>query len=218
MLFGKKKKEETLKEMPVDEVRSMSKKGMTDHDIIKTLKSKGYSYEEIEKAMLQAVKTGVNESESPAPQRQRPRFDDFSMPSSGVQEEDFQSGDMPEFESVLPEEQQSSPELMMEELIESVMEDKVSKYDTEVKKLRESLDTVRSDMKAIEQKMSDVRMQPQESGSQELGEQIEDLQARVGGLDRACQQFLPSLTKNIESLSKMIHEMKQKHIEEKPYQ
>ncbi len=216
MLFGKKKKEETLKEMPIDEVRNMSKKGMTDHDIIKTLKSKGYSYEEIEKAMLQAVKTGVNEAE-PAP-KQRSRFEEFSMPPSGVQEEDFQSGDMPEFDAVLPEEQQSSPELMMEELIESVMEDKISKYDTEVKKLRESLDTMKNDMKTVEQKLTDIRAQPQESGSQELAEQIEDLQARVGGLERAFKQFLPSLTKNIESLSKMIHEMKQKHVEEKPYQ
>src|SRR3989344_6884793 len=173
-MFGKKKNEETLKEIPVDEVKSMSKKGMTDHDIIKTLKSKGYSYEEIEKAMLQAVKIGVEEPEMP--QRQKPRFDNFSMPPSDVQQDEYQSGDMPEFESVLPEEQQQSPELMMEELIESVMEDKVSKYDAEVRSLRDSLDAMRNDMKLLEQKITDAKAQPQESLNQELADQMEDLQ------------------------------------------
>jgi len=44
----------------------------------------------------------------------------------------------------------------------------------------------------------------------DITEQMEDLQARVGGLEKAFKQFLPSLTKNMESLSNLIHEMKEK--------
>ena len=39
---------------------------------------------------------------------------------------------------------------------------------------------------------------------------LDDLEARIGGLEKAFRQFLPSLTENIEALSKMIHEMKAK--------
>ncbi|MBI2172904.1 MAG: hypothetical protein HYT73_01690 [Candidatus Aenigmarchaeota archaeon] len=208
-MFGKKKKEEH-RELPVGEIRGMSGKGMTDHEIIKTLKSKGYSYEDIEKGMLQAVKTGVDEA--PQPPQQRPKFEDFSGPPSAPQQ-DFQSDEMPEFDAIMPNEQQQSPELMMEELIESVMEDKISKYETEMKKLKDTVDTLSGSIKGIEQRLGELKSQPvSESNSQEMTEQLEDLQARVGGLERAFKQFLPSLTRNIESLSKMIHEMKQKHV------
>ncbi|MBI2579379.1 MAG: hypothetical protein HYW27_00575 [Candidatus Aenigmarchaeota archaeon] len=206
-MFGKKKKEEKMKELPIDEIQGMSRKGMTDHEIIKTLKSKGYSYEDIEKGMLQSVKNGVEE---PAPERRR--FEEFSAPPAPVQQ-DFQMSDMPEFDVVMPDEQQQSPELMMEELIESVMEDKVSKYEAEIKGLKETIDSLQNSIKAVEQKLSEAKSQPSESVNQEFTEQFEDLQARVGGLERAFKQFLPSLTRNIESLSKMIHEMKQKHPE-----
>ena len=43
---------------------------------------------------------------------------------------------------------------------------------------------------------------------QSLYAKVEDLEARVGGLEKAFKQFLPTLTRNIESLSAMIHEMK----------
>ncbi|MDI6721471.1 MAG: hypothetical protein QMD85_03710 [Candidatus Aenigmarchaeota archaeon] len=207
MFFSKKKKEEKVKELPIDEIKGMSKKGMSDRDIIKTLKSKGYSYEDIEKGMLQAVKTGVDESE-PQPSQKRPVFEDFSVPS----QQEFQMEEMPEFGAIMPEEQQSS-ELMMEELIESVIEDKTGKYEAEIKKMKESIDSLKNDIKAMEQRIGEIKSQPGEPASQEVTDQLEDLQARVGGLERAFKQFLPSLTKNIEALSKMIHEMKQRPVE-----
>lgn len=208
-MFGKKRKEEHAKELPVEEVQGMSRKGMTDHEVIKTLKAKGYSYEDIEKGMLQAVKSGVDD---PAPSRARPKFEEFS-PAPAPMQQDFQMSDMPEFDAVMPDEQQQSPELMMEELIESVMEDKVGKYEAEIKSLKETIDSLQNSIKAVEQKVNESKSQTSETANQELVEQLEDLQARVGGLERAFKQFLPSLTRNIEALSKMIHEMKQKHPE-----
>ncbi len=60
MLFGSKKPKEE-KAIPIEEVQKMTKKGMSDKDIIKHLKGKGYSYESIEGAMLKAVKEGVDD-------------------------------------------------------------------------------------------------------------------------------------------------------------
>ena len=42
----------------------------------------------------------------------------------------------------------------------------------------------------------------------DISSRVEDMEARVGGLEKAFKQFLPSLTRNIESLSAMIHEMR----------
>jgi len=39
------------------------------------------------------------------------------------------------------------------------------------------------------------------------------LEIRISGLEKAFRQFLPSLTRNIESLSDMVHEVKEKKYE-----
>lgn len=46
--------------VPVDEVKALRAQGKADRDVIVELKKKGYSFEIIEKAMLQVLKGGVN--------------------------------------------------------------------------------------------------------------------------------------------------------------
>ena len=69
MLFHKK---QAKGDVPINEISEMTRKGMSDKDIIKNLKGRGYSYNDIEKAMLSAVKTGVSDENAP-----RMHDDDF---------------------------------------------------------------------------------------------------------------------------------------------
>lgn len=167
----------------------MISKGMSDRDIIKALKSEGYSYEQIEGAMMNAVKSGVDEPSppSPAPVAQRSALPDMEMP------------DPNNVETI-------EPEQIVEELIESVVENKWKKFDSEIERINGELNSLREAQR--------IHPQPQKAGDDErnvaLSLQIDDLTARVGGLEKAFKQFLPSLTKNIESLSNIIHEMKAK--------
>ena len=106
MLFHKKPKEEKMN-APVEEVQKMTRKGMSDKDIIKHLKSKGYSYEAIEGAMLKAVKESVEEeprisrmeTESPASEN----VFDFPQMSQMQPPQQYAEPQMPEADVEAPE-------------------------------------------------------------------------------------------------------------------
>jgi len=209
MFFGKKKEQ---KPIPIDEIKKMAGRGMGDKDIIKELKHKGYGYKEIEKAMLQAVQEGV-EQEPVAKQQELESFappdDIFSSLPAGPPNQ----GELPTIEDVLPEGDEQS-DIIIEELIEGIVEEKWEKFEDRISKIEESLDRINIQLKQYDMKLTqDYPQKPMlenESRINEIANRLEELDARVGGLEKAFKQFLPSLTKNIESLSQMIHEMKEK--------
>ena len=207
-LFHKKMKE--IRDVPLDEVSKMTKKGMSDKDIIKHLKSKGYSYEAIESAMLKAVKDGVGEEAPRQMETEAPAMNDiFEMPHPEYAQTAPTPEMMPEFGTEIEQ-----PEIMLEELIEGIVEDKWRKFDDRLKKIDDNFDKIRAEIKQFEVKLDQNRRESPthelDSRMADISEQLEDLEARVGGLEKAFKQFLPSLTRNIESLSHMIHDMKDK--------
>ena len=209
MLFHKKPKDS--REVPLEDVQKMTKKGMSDKDIIRQLKSKGYSYEAIEGAMLRAVKEGVDDEKPRAMDRmetESPAVDNvFDMPREFAPDFTQQTQQM-------PDEEVEAPEMMLEELIEGIVDDKWRKFDDRLNKIDDNFDRIRAEIKQfeirIDQNKKDSPSREIEARMADISEQLEDMEARVGGLEKAFKQFLPSLTRNIEALSHMIHEMKDK--------
>ncbi len=218
MFFHKKQE---ARPVPSDEINSMTRRGMSDKDIIKALKAKGYSYSDIERAMLSAVKTGVSE-EKPAARLPAQQEQDFSygfgeeatnesFENLGT-EDIFAGQEQPQFEN-LPQfsQEQQQP---VEELVEGVVEEKWQRFQDEMSRFEEGLEGMRADMKVFEERIEAAKKESPtaeiESRINELSDHLEDMDARVGGLERAFKQMLPSLTRNIESLSAMINEMKSK--------
>ena len=210
MLFHKKPKDS--REVPLEDVQKMTKKGMSDKDIIRQLKSKGYSYEAIEGAMLRAVKEGVDDEKPRAMDRmetESPAVDNvFDMPREFAPDFTQQTQQM-------PDEEVEAPEMMLEELIEGIVDDKWRKFDDRLNKIDDNFDRIRAEIKQfeirIDQNKKDSPSREIEARMADISEQLEDMEARVGGLEKAFKQFLPSLTKNIEALSHIIHEMKERH-------
>ena len=184
----------------------MAAQGMSDKDIIKKLKGQGYSYDSIERAMLQAVKDGVEE---PQPQEAEiPSFPE-AMPQhrKGEAEPLF-----PEFEpQEVAEMETVNPEIIVEELVEGIVEEKWNKFAPRLEKLEGEMNVLRAEIRQAPKQAQQGSGKELEAKLAELAEQFDELEARIGGLEKAFKQFLPSLTRNIEALSKMIHEMKEKH-------
>ncbi|MBI5061263.1 MAG: hypothetical protein HZB67_03035 [Candidatus Aenigmarchaeota archaeon] len=213
-MFGGKKKEMD-RPVPLDRVRAMSRTGMSDRDIIKQLKSEGYSYNEIEKAMLQSVKEGVSNEPFSQPMTQGgggaevPR--QLSLPVFEEEQGDREAQDI--LNEIRPEglEGEVSPDVVMEELIEEIVQEKVAKTNERVKQLENTIAMLKAEIKHSEDIIVNA---PSEHGMpKEFEDKVEELEARVGGLEKAFKQFLPSLTKNIEELADMIHEMKERRVE-----
>lgn len=202
-LFGGKKKKG---DVPIEEVQKMAAQGMSDKDIIKKLKGQGYSYDSIERAMLQAVKDGVDE---PQPQEAEiPSFPE-AMPQhrKGEAEPLF-----PEFEpQEVAEMETVNPEIIVEELVEGIVEEKWNKFAPRLERLEGEMNVLRAEIRQAPKQAQGGGTKELETKVAELAEQFDELEARIGGLEKAFKQFLPSLTRNIEALSKMIHEMKEKH-------
>lgn len=209
MFFRKKKK--ALGPIPIEEIKDMSRNGMSDREIIKRLKKQGYSYNEIERAMLQAVKDGVGEPRHAEP-RAEPTEEPRSDPMQGFYPEEesptdvLSDAEMPELDEMKND---VSPEIVIEEIVEGVVEEKWGKFKQQIEKMEESIEVLRTEIK--EKSMITKKAEPnkeQEEAIFDLSTKLEDIEARVGGLEKAFKQFLPSLTRNIESLSTMIHEMR----------
>ena len=233
MFFRKKKKDRGP--VPVMEVERMISSGMSDKDIIKNLKDKGFSYESIERAMLQAVKAGVGE-EKPAPKPQMTEVREQGGASTieevyGKEPETIAATKMPpevfpstppklepKPEEAIPEEfaeDLPSPDVIVEELVEGVVEEKWQRFKDRLDKLEDEFEKIRAGEKQLGERINaEAEHVPSgefESRFTEMSSQLEDLEVRIGGLERAFKQFLPSLTRNIENLSEIIHQMKRKH-------
>jgi DNA-binding transcriptional MerR regulator len=208
MLFHKKDKK--ARASPLNEIRRMSASGLSDRDIIKQLKSKGYSLGEIESGMLEAVKQGVgsDDFQEPGPMEFAPRRGEYSMDQppepifdSAPQEQIFEQEDMSS--------EDLSPELMIEELVEGVVDEKWQKFDSRIKALENEVHELLVNIKQVQQRAPGSEIKAvDDTKLAEINDQLEDMEVRVGGLEKAFKQFLPSLTKNIEHLSDIIKEMK----------
>jgi DNA-binding transcriptional MerR regulator len=217
--FTKKKKEERPEgTIPLERIQNMAQSGMSDRDIMRRLKAEGYSYEQIERAMLGAVKQGVAPVEpSPAPHRtsELPTLDDIYAAEprrpGPADISDLLEPELEGAEPIPPEE--LSPELAIEELIEGTVDEKMQSIEDKIEKLQEEQHRIRVLLKRLKERAEKTTETPAPDIS-EFREKLTDLEARVGGLERAFKQFLPGLTHNVESLSKMIHELKEKGIRE----
>ena len=225
MFFKKKKKDAPV---PIDEVQRLTKSGLSDRDIIKELKDKGYSYDHIEKAMLQAVKAGVGEEEKEKPieekEERESMIGEYEEPENELPIGELPTGELPVSGELYPTERgeplqeitlpkTEEPELIIEELVEGVVEEKWQRFDEEFKRIDDKFDKIRVDFEQMKQKTEEKKeVQVKDFGAEivELSNRFEDLEARIGGLEKAFKQILPTLTRNIESLSGMVHEMKRK--------
>jgi len=220
MSFFSRKKEEGKGYIPVKEIISMRKSGISDKDIIKKLKSENFSYREIEKGMLESLKHSVG----PEP-RMEETVEEPSENETPTLEDIYGKEEEPPGPSVddliAPgaEGEDISPELAMEELVEGVVNEKWEKFEKELESLKEDQETIIKKIKQIESIVSttgkETKAMALEKTVSDIETRLTGLESRIGGLEKAFRQFLPSLTDNIKSLSNMIKELKtQKGIEE----
>lgn len=117
-------------------------------------------------------------------------------------------------QKVFEEQEEIAPELIIEELVEGVVDEKWDKFDKKLKELESGTREIRTSVTQFrEELMSKLEGRKQQSTEKdvlELAKRYEELEARVGGLEKAFKQFLPSLTGHIESLRQMVHDMKSK--------
>ena len=211
--FGKREREESfVREVPVEEVRRLRSQGKSDRDIIIELKNKGYTFQEIEKAMLQVLKESSISKEKEGEKR-REFGREINLPtlekiSPKEQAGNIRFGGM-RIPSLSPGPTQEFSTLdLLEEVVEGVVEEKIqdfsTKFDEFLGKIKEEDIKMSELKKIIEKNYSDLnsKIANMEKNLTELSDQVSNLEIKVKVLEKALKEFLPDIMEKARRLSR----------------
>jgi len=189
-------------------VERLSSQGRNEREIINYMRKEGYPNEEISKALNKALKFRVTGAPQPEPfAMQQPEVSRYGT-------EDFMAPppEQPLEENVM--EMDEEEEIGLEELVEEIVEEKWRESMTELKdvekavvQLQDQLQFINEKIKHIE-KASDEKKEEIKDLIEESSTHIENIESRVGSVEKAFKEFLPSLTENVRSLSGIVDKMK----------
>lgn len=206
--------------IPINEVKKLRGEGKSDKEIINQLKNHGYSFQVIEKAMLQALREGTGpkqKSEQGTPQAPQQQYGTQAPPQSGpgrqrTEAEGQARGELPTREEIMPRprlsvpatgqvplEAQFEPTDLIEEVVEGVVEEKFEKLDSKFEYINNEQEKLKKENEKLKN-MIGTSMQKEDKSIDKLREEIEklrgeieDLTVRSNAFERAFKQFLPDI-------------------------
>ncbi len=226
MLFLTKKKKKS-RPLPIDEVAKLSKSGMNDKDIIKHLKSEGYTYDEIEKAMLMAMKSSVkSKNENNVGQAKQTentfgdsQFQNTQMPSIPQGESFEHLGAEHNAQMNAPTDYTQSMvdntidiNNIVEDIIQTMVNEKWEKIDARIKEVEREMEEAKKIISSLNmEKKEEINKDEIYGKFEEIETKLEDLEVRTGALEKSLKQLLPSLVDNIQNLSNVVETLKKRH-------
>ncbi|MFQ6118727.1 MAG: hypothetical protein ACE5KE_02445 [Methanosarcinales archaeon] len=232
MLFFKKKKEEKMPPLgkgviPTDRVKELSSKGFTEPEIIGTLRKEGFSAEEIDKGLTQALKTGVTETKAEMPKfppraepptTELPTFPPATEKKSALptlEEAPKPKAEMPAVpETTLPEEYYYPETYPTEEYVDYLVkekmrdvEQKVSEFSIRYGELEKKIEQIYDQLnlltkaKPSEQQLLSVKLDS-------FKETVDDISIRLSSLEKAFKETLPALIESVRALSDLVQRFK----------
>ncbi len=256
-LLNKKK---STKGIPIDLVKDLSSKGLSEPEIVSILRRQGYSASQIEKALTDALKTtissnsvlefsekqnhkqplfsqnsqqkfSVTEANSlptlqtiPSPQHFQSAYREFMLPQP--QENKQKQSGMPSFsppteieskgfEDVREETSIQYPDLTLEEVIEGIIADKWTSFETMIEELRRKDDDLQRQIIDLRKEIDAVKDAIRKSEErfitklEEHGEHVTSIEARIGSIERIFKEFIPDLTETMRIVKEIVEKKKE---------
>jgi len=211
-LFGKKKEAPLdvpeKRGPPVDLVLRMRGQGLNNNQIIQSLQLDGYKSFEIFDAMNQAdLKGGVETASAGATQVTEPENPAVMEPPQYQEEE--QTYDYPVQQEGIDKEQ-------VEEIVEALIEEKWSDLVKDVKKVVQWKESMEQEISQIDEKVKAIEKNFSELHRGVLGRigeydtDIKDMGTDIKALNKVFEKILPTLTDNVNQLSRITTKLKKK--------
>lgn len=209
--------------VPVDRVREMASRGFSEPEMIDILRREGFSAEEIDQALTQALRIGVTGEETrPTPMRaagypqQQPAGEEEkpTLPTlQSLQTAQPAGGTMPQ----IPE--TSLPEYYMnptsEEYIDYIVQTRVAEVYDKIAEMEERHNNLQKKIDEFSEKMKEFIEGKTLSQQKELSidlekftESMNEMDSRVGSLEKAFKETLPALVSSVRSLGDLVQKMK----------
>lgn len=103
----------------------------------------------------------------------------------------------------------------VEELIETIVAEQFQRVRNEFESVYEELDMIEEELEDLDNRVHDLEIRDDEDQEEfvqkvdEMEDHIDSYQSRIGGLEKAFQQVLPSLVDNVKELTSLVQEIKQ---------
>lgn len=103
----------------------------------------------------------------------------------------------------------------VEELIETIVAENFERVEKEFENAYKEIDDMKETLQDLEERVSELEVRDDEDQTQfiqkmdDIENDINEYQSRIGGLEKAFQQVLPSLVDNVRDLTQLVQEIKQ---------
>lgn len=211
--FLKKKEPEMMPTgrgaIPTDRVNELSSRGFSETDMIDVLRKEGYSADEIDKGLTQVMKLGVTGSPVPPSQVgfELPSLDQGQVPQQQMPQIPEQS--LPQ-EYYYPQQQQGSSE----EYIDYVVKERVGEVDQKISEFMIKNAEMEKRIGELNNQLTSIT-QARTSEEQQILSKIDsfkdiinDLNIRMGSLEKAFKDTLPALIESVRALSDLVGRLK----------
>jgi len=208
-LFGKKEPERMPSVgkgyVPIERIKDLASKGFSEPDMIDVLRKEGFSADEIDKALTEALKAGISGVTPPAaqpapalptleqlqPQQQMPQIPETSLPGQYYQ-------------------QQYAPEEYVEYLVKertAEIDEKISEFMVRYEELEKRMAEVHEQINS----MAKTRSSSEElilSKIESFKDVVSDVDTRLNSLEKAFKEMLPALIEAVRTLSDLVQRTK----------
>jgi hypothetical protein len=222
LFFNKKQPEKALSlgkgSVPMDKARELSSKGFTEPEIINLLRNDGYSAEEIDKALMQVMKSGIAEGRPEMMQMTQPKQENVVANLPTLEDVPQQRIEMP----VVPETTLPPGYYYPADQDNSVSEDYVnSMINQKFREVEQRMTEFSIKSKDIDRKIGQISdeigtLAQTKPGDQQLllakmdgmKDTIDEVDTRLGSLERAFKETLPALIESVRALSDLVQRLK----------
>lgn len=210
---------------PTTQVISMIQKGMSNDQIVQTLKSQNYSYQQIAEAIHQAeTKSSIDPTSfsNPSSQELQPSIM-HEQSAQELPEAPSPSNHSPQPAMIYPStpqqsffESRSQSMEQFEEIAEAIIEEKWRQSLQEFGDLSAFRERIRSDIASLKQELLRVERRFENLQSAVLGKvqdydkSITDVGTNIKALEKLLQNIIQPLTSNIKELQRLTQDLKSK--------
>ena len=215
------------KALPVDQVAMMKQQGLTDNQIIQSLQRDGYKSHQIFDAMNQAELTsGSARQVNDMPQQQQnqpdPTYPSFqgrgeaSYPQQQPYPPQSFGQAYPQMPADMPAPEHDQTMDRVEEIVESVVEEKWAELTKGVNKIVEWKERTDAKLAELEMRIAELKQSFEELNRNILGrisdydKNMTNVGTDLKAMEKVFQQILPTFTENINELSRIAKSIKGK--------
>ncbi|MFP4038354.1 MAG: hypothetical protein ACLFTA_01065 [Candidatus Nanohaloarchaea archaeon] len=112
------------------------------------------------------------------------------------------------------EQSQGTVDPAVEELVETIVAEQFERVRNEFQTVYDEIDIIAEELEELDQRVHDLEVRDDEDQEEfiqkvdEMEDHIDSYQSRIGGLEKAFQQVLPSLVDNVKELTSLVQEIK----------